>query len=343
VLLRWARPALDALAAAPLPGDDADRRARVARRARFARGLGLPRLPITEQDRAGVPAPPPDERPAISVIVPFAGTRAEADAVCDALTAIERRPGDELIVADNSVDPVMEPRGDVRVVRADKERSSYSARNAAAASATGQWLLFTDSDCVPAPWLLDAYWAPPPADETGAVAGSIVNPPPHGWADRYSADADVLSQARSLNHPYKPYGVTANLLVRRAAWEQAGGFAEGARSGGDAEFCWRIQHRGWAIEHRPHAAVIHFHRTTLNGILRQYRRYGAGVAWLERRYPGATHGWPALPPHWLRGPLIDLVAARPRAAAKRAIDVLCVLAAVRGSREPNRPPPWPTP
>src|SRR3954466_4379229 len=81
--------------------------------------------------------------------------------------------------------------------------------------------------------------------------------------------------------------VTANLLVRREAWEQIGGFQEGTRSGADAEFCWRLQEAGWTLEHRPGAAVIHRHRDTRAALLCQSARDGAGGAWLENRRPGA--------------------------------------------------------
>ena len=41
-------------------------------------------------------------RPAVSVVVPFAGTSEHAKAVIAMLLGLERRDGDQLIVADNS-------------------------------------------------------------------------------------------------------------------------------------------------------------------------------------------------------------------------------------------------
>ena len=41
-------------------------------------------------------------RPAVSVVMPFAGNRAEADAALGALRALDTGPGDELILADNA-------------------------------------------------------------------------------------------------------------------------------------------------------------------------------------------------------------------------------------------------
>jgi hypothetical protein len=44
-------------------------------------------------------------RPTAAVVSPFLGDQAELDALCVRLAAIERRNGDELIVADNRPEP----------------------------------------------------------------------------------------------------------------------------------------------------------------------------------------------------------------------------------------------
>ena len=75
--------------------------------------------------------------------------------------------------------------------------------------------------------------------------------------------------------------------MRRSAFEQVGGFAEAARAAEDADLCWRLQDAGWRLEARPEAAVEHRARETLGALLRQLAVHGAGVAWLDRRYPGS--------------------------------------------------------
>ena len=47
------------------------------------------------------------------------------------------------------------------------------------------------------------------------------------------------------------------MAVRRAAWDEAGGFPGDVRSDADVELCWRIQAAGWALEYRPDALVVH--------------------------------------------------------------------------------------
>ena len=70
-----------------------------------------------------------------------------------------------------------------------------------------------------------------------------------------------------------------------------GGFVEGIRSGGDIDLCWRLMGAGWKLRYQPAADVVHRHRDSLFGFLRQVARYGAGARWLDQRYPGASPRW----------------------------------------------------
>jgi len=275
------------------------------------------------------PVPRHVHRPPVSVIVPFHGDESAASAAMQALSALELRDGDELLVADNTAAGVLAARY-AEGFRTTVTRQPYGARNEAAARATGEWLLFTDADCRPQPGLLDAYFEPPPADGAGALAGEIVaaTSPSSGetLAQRYAADRRLLSSELFLAHPYKPMGVTANLLVRREAFEAVGGFAEAIRSGGDADLCWRLQDAGWAIEHRPRAIVAHEHRATVRALLRQAARTAAGTRWLEARHPGfhATAGSGRRAARALAGIVGWPLRGRPERGAFKAIELLVI-------------------
>jgi hypothetical protein len=135
--------------------------------------------------------------------------------------------------------------------------------------------------------LLDAYFALPVSDDVGALAGEVLAAPASDTlASRYGAARGFLSQEAHLRHPYRPRAVAANLMVRRKAFEQVGGFYEGVRAGEDTDFSWRIQTAGWRLELRSEASVEHRYRTTLRDLRSQWRGYAAGRAWLARRYDG---------------------------------------------------------
>jgi GT2 family glycosyltransferase len=233
------------------------------------------------------------KRPAISVVMPFAGGPDEASEAAATLRSLKRGPHDELILADNS--GTADDLAGVTVVAAVGERSPAHARNSGAAAATGDWILFIDADCRPGPELIEQYFADPIRQDVGALAGEVLSiaqpggaddPSPPPLAARYGAAKSFLSQRQHLAHPYLPRAVAANLLVRRAAFEQVGGFYEGLRAAEDTDFTWRLQRAGWRIELRPRAWVQHRYRTTLPELRRQWRGYAAGRAWLARRYEG---------------------------------------------------------
>jgi len=282
-------------------------------------------------------------RPAVSVVMPFAGTAADAQAAVSSLLRLELRAGDELIVADNSATVPATP--GVTVVPALAERSPAHARNAGAERAGNEFILFLDADCLPPPNLLDLHFADPVDAGVGALAGEVIPAAGDGsLASRYATARSFLGQEAHLAHPYKPRAVAANLMVRRAAFDQLGGFFEGLRAAEDTDFCWRLQEAGWRLELRVGARVEHRYRATLAELRRQWRGYAAGRAWLARRYQGFEPRpavWRALrraapgggPP---RGaPATD--AGRSERAGFLALDVLLALDELVGFGQSNRP------
>jgi len=224
-------------------------------------------------------------RPAVSVVMPFAGDQASAGTALQTLLELQTRLGDQLILADNSGSA---PSADgVEVVQASSERSPAHARNVGAGQAQGDWILFLDADCLAPRSLIDDYFGEPIEPDVGALAGAVV-PSPDGatLAAQYGAARSFLGHESHFAHPYLPRAVAANLLVRRAAFEQVGGFYEGVRAAEDTDFSWRIQRAGWRLELRPQARVEHRYRQTLSELRRQWRGYAAGRAWLGRRYEG---------------------------------------------------------
>jgi GT2 family glycosyltransferase len=238
-------------------------------------------------------------RPRVSVVVPFHGDREEAERVLKALAVLRALPGDELIVADNTTTGVAVAAAGadrpVRVVRAVGEHSSYHARNVGARACRNDWIAFIDADCIPTPGLLDTYLAEPPSGCCGAVAGSVVGQPgQRAFLARYARSRKFLDQEEGL-HATELTAATANLLVRRAALEAVGGFAEGIRSGGDVDLCIRLHQAGWTLERRPAARVEHRHRESLGPFLGAIWRYAAGARWLNDRHPGMAGRWPLVP------------------------------------------------
>jgi GT2 family glycosyltransferase len=246
-------------------------------------------------------------RPAVSVVMPFAGDAAAARAALAALESLAAGTEDELILADNSgaaalvapgaaADPaagggqvqVGVPGTPVlRVVPVPGERSPSHARNVGARHSGRDWILFLDADTTAPPDLLDRFFAAPIDDDAGALAGAVTPAPgATTLAGRYGAARNFLGHEAHLAHPFMSRAVAANLLVRRRAFDAVGGFYEGVRAAEDTDFSWRLQLAGWRLEARPEASVEHAYRTTVRELRRQWRGYAAGRAWLARRYEG---------------------------------------------------------
>jgi GT2 family glycosyltransferase len=286
--------------------------------------------------------------------MPFGGHAGQDRVALDALRALDVGPDDELILADNSgvvsAALLAEVAGSTPliVVPAPGERTPAHARNAGAGRASRDWILFLDADCFPQTGLLEAYFARPPADDVGAVAGELI-PAPGGRSltSRYGAARNFLSQQAHLSHGYLPRAAAANLLVRREAFEQVGGFYEGLRAAEDTDFTWRLQRAGWRLEPCPEARVEHTYRAALGELRRQWRGYAAGRAWLSRRYEGFTpqpavvRGLGRARRHLGPGPASEEVASTGRSPRARgpylALDALLALEELAGLALSNRP------
>jgi GT2 family glycosyltransferase len=234
-------------------------------------------------------------RPEVDVVIPFAGPDAALRELLARVGNIGLRSGDTVYVADNRPAGTLQVtalRTDtVAVLSASQRRSSYHARNIAAGAGRAPWLLFLDADVEWDAGVLGAYFDPPPADRTAIVGGGIVDGESAlaraTLAERYSAQAATMASANTLARAgAASYPQTANCLVRRAAFEAVGGFADAIRSGGDADLCFRLRAAGWELEQRPSATVVHRSRSTVRALLAQKARHGAGAAWVEARHPG---------------------------------------------------------
>jgi GT2 family glycosyltransferase len=229
------------------------------------------------------------ERPAVSVIVPFAGSDDELRTCLAHLGTLVLRGGDEILVADNRLGSADAGAAHgVRLVAADGVPAAGFARNRAAAVAHGEWLVFIDADTRPSGDLLERYFELPASASTAVLAGGVADiPGSPSSAARYAARRAQMSQRVTLDRPGTPYAQSANMAVRAAAFAAVDGFDEEARSGEDADLCFRLARAGWELEERPAAVVAHPTRATLGALVTQVAHHGSGAAWLNRRYPGA--------------------------------------------------------
>lgn len=242
--------------------------------------------------------------PSVSVVVPIYNGEADVDGLVERLLG-QTYPADrvEFLLVDNGsgdrTPDLLQTAAEfaasqgirLLAITYSDIQSSYAARNAGIAAATGDILAFTDADCQPEPgWLaalVQPFVADPFVDDAvGLVAGEIKALPSQNWLERYADRQGTLSQQNTLNHSFLPYGQTANLAVRAKILGTVGCFRPHLITGGDADLCWRIQQStDWQLVHAANAVVYHRHRDTLKGLSSQWHRYGC-----SNRYLHDLHG-----------------------------------------------------
>jgi glycosyltransferase involved in cell wall biosynthesis len=220
----------------------------------------------------------------VSVIIPTVGRELLARQL-SALGAQNYGGWWEVILADNR------PRGaplavtasdgipSLRVVVANGKPGPSHARNAGAAAARGDLLLFCDDDDEVAPgWITAMVAALSGAgfvvgrlDDRSlntAVTGSWV---PSGAADRHMGNLGFL-----------PIAPSCNMGIKRVLFEQIGGFDESfpAAAGEDVDLSWRVQLAGTPLVEAPDAVVRVQLRDDLRGVFRQGVVYGTSDAHL---------------------------------------------------------------
>jgi len=229
----------------------------------------------------------------LSVVIPAFNSARYIRRSLDAVMALEAG-GHELevvVVDDGSTDGTAElvQAYPVRLVR-QGNAGPAGARNTGWRHAAGEFVFFTDSDCVPSPgWLLGLL---PGFDDprTGAVAGSYAIANPESWLARL-IQAEIAGRHRRMPDFVKAGG-TYNLAVRRKLLERLGGFDESfpTASGEDNDLSYRIREAGYRIAFRRDCRVSHHHPERLGNYVRTQFVHGYWRFRLYRKHPRYMSG-----------------------------------------------------
>jgi glycosyltransferase involved in cell wall biosynthesis len=224
--------------------------------------------------------------PDISVIIPFRDGAADLPALVDGLRRQTLAPkAFEVIWIDDASNDAggtwlrerLAPGW--RILSHTESRGAYVSRNAGVRAAAADNLAFTDVDCRPSErWLEQGLAALAAAPR---VAGRI-----HFDQPRSPSIAQLVDMGRFFRqrqYVKEGFGATANLFLRRSAFDAVGGFDERLRWGGDYEFGRRCLAAGIPIQYAEDVVVHHPARSSLRELLRKAERVGYGAGQVARR------------------------------------------------------------
>ena len=165
--------------------------------------------------------------------------------------------------------------GRIQVIRLDANQGRSVARNTGAAHGEGEFLLFLDSECVPANsrFILEHTRAL----EAGAkISCGPVSSEQQGFWPEYQRQLAEKRRRRLGNPDAATSFTTANLVVWRAGFESAGKYNESYKYYGfeDRDLLLRLQKNGTTIHYTPKAIVNHEDDITLAAVCNKMRLAG---------------------------------------------------------------------
>jgi N-acetylglucosaminyl-diphospho-decaprenol L-rhamnosyltransferase len=222
----------------------------------------------------------------VAVAVISWNTRALLQRCLESLAPEVERGRAEVWVVDNassdgSAELVRERFGWARLVESRENLGFGRAVNLAARQNDSEWIAIANADVALRPGALDALLEAGERDPgAGAIAPRLVLPDgstQHSvfgfptavlgtvWAFGLFrvwpalADRLAMEEAWDAGRARRvPWAVAAFLLVRRSAWDAAGGFDERQwMYAEDLDLGWRLREAGWATRYEPRAVVDH--------------------------------------------------------------------------------------
>jgi GT2 family glycosyltransferase len=224
----------------------------------------------------------------VSVVIP---ARDAAGVLADCLEAVRAsrgpQPCEVIVAVDGSTDATaMLARAHGATVLELAGGGPAAARNAGAARATGDVLIFFDADCAPDSHCIEALMRPFDDPVVVGVRGGYISRQ-RALVARFTQLELDEKQERLATSPNVTVMDTACVAYRRAVFAEVGGFDERlpATSAEDVELSFRLAARGKRMIFAPEALVSHRHPERLGSYVRRKLRFGFYRAQLYRRYP----------------------------------------------------------
>ncbi|MDO6762043.1 glycosyltransferase [Agarivorans sp. 1_MG-2023] len=225
----------------------------------------------------------------VSVVIPVKNNQAGITRFLSRLQQVmvaDQRPLEVIIVDNNSDQPLSLPKDyPLPLTLAQcKLVGPAAARNVGVGLAKGEWVLFTDSDCIPTANMVAGYSTK--QNHYVAYAGGI-EIISNDLLSRYYRGQETLTPREAIySERLAPdYLVTANCLVLKAAIEHIGGFDCSFKQAGgeDIDLAFRLLEIG-ELAYQFNSITVHEFDDGFSGFVKRFQRYGRGVRQLADKY-----------------------------------------------------------
>lgn len=234
------------------------------------------------------------EQVRVTVVVPAYNAGRTIGACVESLMRQTPPPEEVIVVDDGSEDDTAAVAAacGASVIRLGRNSGPGVARNAGAGAARGEFLAFTDADCVTPPGWLGRMVAALAEPGVIAVTGGYCGPVSDSFLTRLQHLVIRERQAGLPEHIEST--ITSNFACRRSAFLAVGGFplyyrrrkpAKAIWGNEDEELGYLLAKTGGRIRWLPDAGVKHLFRQTLGGYLRQQRFYAERIVMSHFRFP----------------------------------------------------------
>ncbi len=238
----------------------------------------------------------------VSVIIPAKNSQFTIKKCLDSLLNSGYKAYELIVINDGSTDDtenILSGYNNIKVLKTEGVGPSQ-ARNIGISQAKGEFIAFTDADCIVENNWLEELLKSFIDDKVAGVGGSQKSPEDDtafgkrvqeffsifGFAAEYVKSGVKI---RATNH-----NPTCNSMYRKAVLIEAGGFLESLWPGEDVELDYRIKKKGYCIIFNPAAVVYHYRSADINKFSAMMFRYGKSQGFLVRKY-GLFRGIQALP------------------------------------------------
>jgi GT2 family glycosyltransferase len=234
--------------------------------------------------------------PMVSIVIPVRNEGRTLRSCLESLFAQDHQPIEVIIINDGSTDDtgdILASYGERIQVLSTPGIGPSRGRNLGVARATGDYVAFTDGDCIcERSWIRELLRGFNGCPDVVGVGGTQRTPPDDSpYGQQVGAFLRAFGFASDYTRPDKEEDIvevnhnpTCNVLYRRTVFDRVGGFLEWLWPGEDVEFDLRVRRSGLRLMYNARAIVYHHRPGTRAKFRRMMHNYGEAQGILVRMY-----------------------------------------------------------